>query len=394
VAVPPHLDVYREQRLEKLRLIPPQLLYSPRTTAVHSLEFLGTEADPNRLAAAQGANGSIGNSPAATAFFLSRREDAAAAAYLEECLRHTGGATAPVLHPCETFELLWAAYHLHLGGVPAAELLLPDQRRALRDALREGGVSLSPTTFPIPDADDTAVALLLLRDLGEPAEPRALRGFELPGGHFASFPHERHPSVGVNLHVLHALLRVPGYPEHDTVVGRLVDYALEQQVAGLYWLDKWHISPYYATAHALCVFAELPPALAGRVAPRAGQALEWVRHTQRGDGSWGFYDQPTLEETAYGLLALAGQPGALSADDRQRCTAALRYLDASAQASEPLDASTFPPLWVDKCLYLPPLVVHAAVEAAGLAAGRRLGVRRAQANTAAALAAGSHGDER
>src|SRR5437867_8662857 len=30
VAVPPHLDVYREQRLEKLRLIPPQLLYSPR----------------------------------------------------------------------------------------------------------------------------------------------------------------------------------------------------------------------------------------------------------------------------------------------------------------------------------------------------------------------------
>jgi halimadienyl-diphosphate synthase len=397
VAVPPHLDVYREQRAEKLRLIPPELLYSPRTTAVHSLEFLGAEVDAGRLAAAQGANGSIGNSPAATAFFLGHHDEAfgprngpAAAAYLEECLRHTGGATAPVLHPCETFELLWAAYHLYLGGVPAAELLTPERRRLLRQALAGGGVSLSPTTFPIPDADDTAVALLLLHDLGEPVDPSALRSFALPGGHFASFPHERHPSIGVNLHVLHALLRVPGYPEQETVVGRLVDYALEQQVAGLYWIDKWHISPYYATAHALGVFAELGPSLASRVAPSAGRALEWVRHTQRGDGSWGFYDQATLEETAYCLLALATQPGELSPADRQRCLAGLRYLDRSA----PADRTALPPLWVDKCLYVPPLVVQAAVEAAVLAVGRRLGPRRGQANTPAATAAVSHGGDR
>jgi len=392
IAVPPHLDVYRQQRLEKLRLIPTQLLYSSRTTAVHSLEFLGSEVNPYRLTAAQGPNGSIGNSPAATAYFLSHRDDAAAAAYLAECLRLTGGATAPVLHPCETFELLWTAYHLHLGGVPAAELLTPARRGMLLGALAEGGVSLSPTTFPIPDADDTAVALLLLRELGEPVEARALRSFELPGGHFASFPHERHPSIGVNLHVLHALLRVPGYPAHDATVARLVDYAIDQQVADLYWIDKWHISPYYATAHALRVFAELPSALSERVAPAAGRALEWIRHTQRGDGSWGFYDQPSLEETAYGLLALAGQPGELSAADRRRCAAALRRLDTSARVEGRMDADAFPPLWVDKCLYVPPLVVHAAVEAAGLAAGRRLGLRRTQANSTAANAAGPNGD--
>ena len=54
VAVPPHLDVYSAQRKRKLELIPPQALYSPRTTVVHSLEFLGEEVDLSRLALAQG----------------------------------------------------------------------------------------------------------------------------------------------------------------------------------------------------------------------------------------------------------------------------------------------------------------------------------------------------
>jgi len=49
VAVPPHLDVYAAQRARKLDLIPATALYSPRATVVHSLEFLGGEADPLRL---------------------------------------------------------------------------------------------------------------------------------------------------------------------------------------------------------------------------------------------------------------------------------------------------------------------------------------------------------
>ena len=348
VNVPPHLDVYKEQRLAKLQLIPPQLLYSPRTTAVHSLEFLGEQVDWDRLPDARGTNGSIGNSPAATAVYLSHTEDAAAAAYLDACLEHAGGATVPVLHPCETFELLWAAYHLWLAGVPAAELLTADERRELLGALGKGGVSLSPETFPIPDADDTAVALLLLHDLGDDVDAAALGSFKLKDGHYASFPHERHPSVGVNLHVLHALLRVT--PD-DPTIDHLVDYVIGQQIDGLYWIDKWHISPYYATAHALAVLSETE-----RARPAVQRSLEWVRQTQRSDGAWGFYDEATLEETAYGVLALAlaGDP-----EDAPRIRAGQRHL-----AAEPIDTATLPPLWVDKCLYLPPLIVRAAIEGA------------------------------
>jgi halimadienyl-diphosphate synthase len=357
VAVPPHLDVYSSERAAKLNLLPEHMLYSPRATVVHSLEFLGAQADPDGLQAAQGENGAVGNSPAATAFLLERtqHEDASALSYLETCLGFSGGATAPVLHPCETFELLWAAYHLYLGGAPAQTLLRPAERRRLRDALQQhGGVSLSPT-FPIPDADDTAVALLLLHDLGETVDPSVLKAFEAKDGSFVSFPYERHSSVGVNAHVLHALARVPGYPDAERAIERICDYLADQH-SGLYWIDKWHISPLYATAHVLRAVNDLAPHQQRRVAHLVERSRDWLRHSQNADGSWGFYGQPTPEETAYGLLALA-----VSADDQDmpHCQAAAAYLHEARAAG-----FVHPPLWIDKCLYIPPLVVNAAVDAA------------------------------
>src|SRR5689334_5510030 len=109
-----------------------------------------------------------------------RRHDAGAR--VAAALSRRGYGDAAILrrvpHPCKTFELLWAAYHLFLAGVPAERLLSYDERALLRDALRRGGVSLSPT-FPIPDADDTAVALLMLYDLGEPVDCSVLQSFAL-----------------------------------------------------------------------------------------------------------------------------------------------------------------------------------------------------------------------
>jgi halimadienyl-diphosphate synthase len=257
LSVPPHLDIYAAERDQKLQLIPPGVLYSPDTTVAHSLEFLGEGADLQGLHAAQSENGALGNSPAATAFFLARSNEPKAFEYLDACLARSSGSAVPVLHPCETFELLWTAYHLYLGGTKALWLLGSDDRATLRASLESGGVSLSPT-FPTADADDTAVALLLLHDVGEDVDSGVLERFALPDGHFASFPHERHSSVGVNVHVLHALLRVPGYPNTARAIRRLLDYLEGEQVHGLYWLDKWHISPYYATAHALHVLNALP----------------------------------------------------------------------------------------------------------------------------------------
>jgi halimadienyl-diphosphate synthase len=371
--VPPHLDVYRREREKKLSLIPPQALYSPKATIVHSLEFLGDEADVAGLKAAQGPNGSIGNSPAATAFLLARGGgNASARAYLDSCLNRVEESMAPVLHPCETFELMWAAYHLFLGGVPTSLIIPQPEIEGLLAALTEGGVSLSSPTFPIPDADDTAVALLLLQHLGHDVDPSVLAHFASRDGSFASFPHERHSSVGVNLHVLHALLRVRGYPNCEQTVERILDYLADQQVSGLYWLDKWHISPYYATAHALCVLAELPEAQARRVRPMVERSRQWLRETQNADGSWGFCGQPTPEETAYAVLALAARdPGGVDDADRRCCALAGRYLRRAMLNTSRWDPEQmYPPLWIDKCLYTPTLVVRAAIEAASFVCAR------------------------
>lgn len=359
IAVPPHLDIYQAERTRKLNMIPSHALYSPQTTVVHSLEFLGDQADVQRLQRAQGTNGSVGNSPAATAFLLSHTDDANAADYLAGCLDWSGGATVPVLHPCETFELLWSAYHLFLGGAPSRELFTLIERAQLHLDLSKGGVSLSPT-FPIPDADDTAVALLMLHDLGDDVDPNVLKSFESRDGWFVSFPYERHSSVGVNAHVLHALLRVPGFPDAHKSVDRIVAYLADQH-SGLYWIDKWHISPLYATAHTLLALDELSPEQARPVADAMRRSRDWLRYAQNADGSWGFYGQPTTEETAYGLLALCA--GQFDERDRGRCAKAADYLQHTKD-------DVFPALWIDKCLYTPPLIVRAAIDAA-LAAWHR-----------------------
>ena len=382
IAVPPHLDIYGQQREEKLRLIPRAALYSPQVTIVHSLEFLGDQAEVAGLQSAQGANGSLGNSPATTAFYLTHNDDDRARSYLQGCLERTGGSMAPVLHPCETFELLWSAYHLLLAGVPAQDLLSLPEIAFLRESLRQGGVSLSPS-FPIPDADDTAVALLFLHELGEAVDLSILQPFERPEvGFFASFPYERHSSIGVNIHVLHTLLRVPGYPDAERVIDRLLAYIAEMQLDGLYWVDKWHISPYYATAHTLSVLSELPAHQGARIRPIVERSREWVRQTQNSDGSWGFYGQPTAEETAYAVLALTcGSDGAAITSpargrlsgrefDRRRCDRAVEYLRAALHPEPGNEGAVCPPLWIDKCLYTPTLVVRAVIESA-LIAGTR-----------------------
>jgi hypothetical protein len=153
---------------------------------------------------------------------------------------------------------------------------------------------------------------------------------------------------------------VPGFPDAHKSVDRIVAYLADQH-SGLYWIDKWHISPLYATAHTLLALDELSPEQARPVADAMRRSRDWLRYAQNADGSWGFYGQPTTEETAYGLLALCA--GQFDERDRGRCAKAADYLQHTKD-------DVFPALWIDKCLYTPPLIVRAAIDAA-LAAWHR-----------------------
>ena len=361
--LPPYLDIYRDARQQKLALIPKDLLYSPEVTIIHSIEFLGVDADFDRLAASQYSNGSIGNSPAATAYLLDQfPDDANAISYVDSHLA-LASDTASVLHPCHTFDILWSAYHLFLGGVPALHVLSPLQYENLGDELRHtGGISLD-SSFPIPDADDTAVALILMHECGVNDVPwDTLDRFRTGAGHYASFPYERHASSGVNIHVLDALRRAPPTRERRADIRKIVEFLASARTHDTYWLDKWHISPYYVTSHITSVLCDMDSSIVdeGLVSPLVTRALDWIRRTQNRDGSWGFFcGTPTSEETAYCLLALCNA-GAMG---HEHDTAAIeRGSEFLARTQE--EGPSRPPMWIDKCLYLPMHIVGNLIEAA------------------------------
>jgi hypothetical protein len=205
------------------------------------------------------------------------------------------------------------------------------------------------------------VAILLLSALGEDVSPAALAPFE-KDDFYTSFPYERHASVGVNLHVLDALCWLPPEPGRRAKIAKLLSFIEGSRLHRTYWIDKWHISPYYATSHAVAVLGRLhtqQPLAEELCAP----ALEWIRKTQREDGSFGYYAQATAEETAYAVVALA-RAGKLSvASDAQRLRRAAAYLRVEAARASTFRLET-PPLWIDKCLYNPPRIVAAILEAA------------------------------
>ncbi|MEU8384946.1 prenyltransferase/squalene oxidase repeat-containing protein [Streptosporangium sp. NPDC048865] len=307
--------------------------------------------------------GAIGASPAASAAWLGDRGGTDAGdpvlRYLEEVVSRTGGPV-PCATPITVFERGWVLSWLLRAGIRVA---VPASLAAsLRDALGADGTAAGPG-LP-PDADTTSVAFHALALLGTPVEPAGLWAYETDT-HFCTWQGEEGASPTVNAHVLDAfgeyLRRGPGPagPRYAAAVPKLSAWLRDRQEADGSWRDRWHASPYYATAGCAIALADFGGEKSAAAVRAAG---DWVIGTQRPDGSWGRW-KGTAEETAYALqtllLAVGPEEGR---DDAARAVAVERghrYLLASVTGrGEPVDA---PPLWHDKDLYLPAAIVRAAV---------------------------------
>lgn len=352
--VPTHTCGYGEIQTAKLRLIPPDLLYSPRVSTIHSLEFLGQTVDADRLRQALGANGSLGNSPAATAYYLMHNpEHEQALAYLESIRRHDRHVI--YLYPFRIFEQTWVLKNLMFSGLPLTEFAPAEVWADLQANLGPTGIGLD-ATFGITDGDITSVTAQLMVSSGVGFDPKILLRFEDQRTHtFRTYDYERNPSVGTNVHALEALRLLPEYPNRHEVQERIIVTLLEKRVYELYWVDKWHASPYYATTHAVvALLAE------GHFLEHAYQpAIDWLLHTQNDDGSWGYFQIGTVEETAYALTALLhyNRRHAIDQDVLHRGAAYLAERHTGP-------GSQYPELWIGKDLYAPYDVVRAAVVSA------------------------------
>jgi len=335
----------RHQRIAKLSKLQGQMISRHVTTAFSS-EMAGPDAlrllDVENL---QESNGSIGNSPSATAYFALqvRPGDSKAIDYLRSITVNGG---APAFSPWDIFERAWVLWNL--------SLVLPfdDETLALcqphLDYLAaawqpERGVSFS-VYYPPKDADNTSVAFSTLTRFGQPVDLAGVLNFE-DEDRFRCYDLETHPSVSVNIHVVDAL-RQAGLESTHPSVQKALCFLHRSQVDQTIWFDKWHVSPYYATSHAII-------ACAGYADDLIRNSVDWILRTQNSDGSWGYY-MPTAEESAYclqALIVLSRNGYSVPKDVVYRGTVWLA------------DHWTmrYPPLWIVKSLYCPELVVRSAI---------------------------------
>ncbi len=327
---------------------------------LHALEVAGDVAS-GAPAVVPTPIGTVGASPAATAAWLGDRGLLdpldPARRHLEAVARRHGGPV-PVGLPITVFERSWVLSLLARAGIPCdvpAEMIA-DLRAAI-------GPTGTPAGSGLPaDADTTSVSLYALALLGMPYEPESLLAYETET-HFCTWQGEQGRSFSVNAHVLdafgqYALSRPFAAPRYRAAMEKVTGWLLDGQRADGGWEDRWHASPYYATASCALALHEFGGDAA---APAVRRAVRWVLETQRPDGSWGRWSG-TVEETAYAMqVLLCTREGAGEPDDEPVVEAAARGYRYLLEADGVEDGT---PLWLDKDLYRPDAIVRAAVLAA------------------------------
>lgn len=341
------LNRLRRQRAAKLAALPRGMV-NRYVTVAFSAEMAGCDGmhlfDVENLTEA---NGSVAVSPSATAYYLLYvcHDDQTALAYLHEVVDSSDGG-APNVAPFDVFERAWVLWNLALAGPLDENMLALCQPHLdyLEAAWKPGRGLAFASSYTPTSGDDTNVAYEVLTRFGRSVDLEGVLYCE-QGDHFRSFDLEANPSISTNVHALGALRQAGLGVEHPSVQKVLRFLRLVRQAAK-FWLDKWHLSPYYTTAHAVIACAGYDDVL-------VRDAVSWILDTQNADGSWG-YHLPTAEETAYGLQALAiwKRHGGQVPDDVLK-----RGAGWLLDHTEP----PYPPLWIGKCLYCPELVVRSAV---------------------------------
>ncbi len=339
------LNGLRKAKMAKLS----GLKISRQITVAFSAEMAGVDGrdmfDRDNL---QEDNGSIANSPSATAYYLlhlSPNNDKALA-YIRKWASASGGA--PDVAPFDIFEPAWVLWNLHLTGqndIETIKTCLP--HLDFLEATWQPGTGIGHASEYTPkDGDDTGLVFEILSKFGRKVDLEAVLKYE-ENTYFRCFALEADPSISANIHILGAL-KSAGIEVANPRVQKILNFLESTQVANAFWMDKWHASPYYATSHALIICADYK-------APFLKSAVEWVLRTQNKDGSWGYYEVPTAEETAYSLQALAIWL-------RYNGGSEMRYAIRRAQAWLKSHSSyTKVPLWIGKALYCPEKVVESAV---------------------------------
>jgi halimadienyl-diphosphate synthase len=320
-------------------------MISRHVTMAFSSEMAGTDGkhmlDIENL---QEGNGSVGVSPAATAYFATyiKRGDEASLRYLRNVMKPDGGM--PNVAPFDIFEIAWALWNLSfIPDLKKNGKLQPHIDFLSRAWQPKRGVGFAEG-YSVKDSDDTGLVYDTLLRFGCEKDLASVLIYE-EKDHFRCFDLEVNPSISANIHVLGALGQA-GLDQRNSSVQKVIRFLQRAKGQSPHWVDKWHSSPYYATAHAVIACAKFASEV-------VEDSVKWIIQTQAKDGSWGTY-LPTAEETAYALQALWFWNEHVARVPKNVFKNGVRWL------RENMD-QPYPPLWIGKCLYNPNLVIRSAV---------------------------------
>jgi halimadienyl-diphosphate synthase len=337
-------------RLKKMREIKMSKLAGIKInryiTVAFSAEMAGIDGkqmlDTENL---QEENGSVGCSPSATSYFALevKKGDKKALDYLNKICGEDGGA--PNVAPFDTFETAWALWNLSF--LPDY-ISLKDEIQHLLDSLsqswdKQNGAGFS-SEYSVNDGDGSAMVFDTLARYGITKKIDNILKYEEKDW-FRCFDLENEPSLSANVHILSAL-RQAGYKKDSPSISKILDFLQKNKSNAGYWSDKWHISPYYTTAHAIIACASYANEI-------VSDAVDWLIKTQKQDGSWGLF-APTMEETAYALHALWLWDQNVQHIPRECLHNGKIWLEDHQEHE-------YNSLWVGKCLYSPRLVIDSAV---------------------------------
>lgn len=331
----------RKTREVKLSMLPEDWTYQNESPVIHNLEFLGDQINVLKASKLLEVNGSIGNSPSASAYVSQFVQNQELLGYLHDIIKDSKDGGVCNVRPFEVFEISWVYYNLLIAGLKADEM--EQGVHYLHQSWKTNGLGISKSGL-LPDADDSALAMNVLSFFGYEVETEFLDFYYSEKG-YLSFPFERNPSVSTNIHILDAI-RTRENENAQKIKAHIVEFLTSSRVENRYWKDKWHISPYYATSHAILALRGVDTAL-------FDNAVDWILHTQHSDGSWGVFDG-TVEETSYCVQALILSKSYLNPFAKEQITRAASFLKTN------INNRQYPELWIGKGLYSPIKVIESA----------------------------------
>ena len=242
-----------KQRAKKLSYLHGKMI-SRGVTMAFSAELAGTDGqhmlDIENL---QEANGSVGLSPSATAYYATyiKKADEASLSYLRQTAKPDGGQ--PNVFPFDIFEVAWSLWNLSLiPDITQMEKLKPHIQFLSNAWEPRRGVAFS-TAYSVKDSDDTVITYNALLRYGIEKDIGSVLAYE-EDEHFRCFDLEVDPSISANIHILDALLQT-GLTTRNNSVIKILHFLKKVKGSNPFWVDKWHSSPYYPTAHAIIACA-------------------------------------------------------------------------------------------------------------------------------------------